>query len=164
MRRLREKVIGFLKQGMTPRDLALAFTLGVVLGTFPVLGATSLLCLIASVVLKINMPAIQFVNWIVSPLQLMLIITLFKLGSVLFGAGAVTVTLAGITGMMRTDLLGTIGQFLVVTVHAIFAWLLMAPLAATLLFAVFLRLFTRVQIQYVRIRADAGSHVNNQSA
>jgi uncharacterized protein (DUF2062 family) len=68
MKRIREKMIGFLKQGITPRDLSLAVALGIMLGTFPVIGSTTLLCIAASVVLRLNLPAIQSVNWLVSPL------------------------------------------------------------------------------------------------
>ena len=162
MRRTKEKIVEFLKQGMTPRELALAFALGIVLGTFPVLGATSLLCFFASLAFRLNLPAIQSVNWLVSPLQLMLTIPLFRLGSALFGGSAVTVSIASLTGMMGTDLLGTIREFLVVTVHAICVWLLAAPLAATILFAVALPLFTRVHLRYVR--ADAEAYSNDPSA
>jgi uncharacterized protein (DUF2062 family) len=154
MKRIREKMITFLKQGITPRDLALAVALGIVLGTFPVIGSTTLLCIAASVVLRLNLPAIQSVNWLVSPLQLMLIIPLFKLGSVLFSEGAITVNLADIIGKMNADLLGTIREYLLVTLHAICVWGLLAPFMIALFFYVMLPLFTRLELKYVRISTD----------
>jgi uncharacterized protein (DUF2062 family) len=157
MKRIRDKMIGFLKQGITPRDLALAVALGIVLGTFPVIGSTTLLCIAASVFLRLNLPAIQSVNWLVSPLQLMLIIPLFKMGSVLFGAGAITVNLADVIGKMNADLLGTIREYLLVTLHAICVWGLLAPLMIAIVFFVMLPLFTRLEVKYVRISADIQS-------
>jgi len=151
---LKEKIIAFLKQGMTPRDLTLAVALGVVLGTFPVIGATTLLCVVASFALRLNLPALQSVNWITSPLQLMLLIPFFKLGTALFGGGAVTVGLGEVIDMMKTDLLGTIGEFLFVTLRAVCAWGLVAPIATALIFVLLLPLFTRIHRDVIRMRLE----------
>jgi hypothetical protein len=152
MKLVKDKIIGFLRQGMTPRDLALALALGVTLGTFPVIGATSMLCVAASVLLRLNLPTIQSVNWAVSPLQLTLLIPLFKLGSVLFGGATVTVSLTTLIAMMQTNLIGTIREFLIVTVHGIGAWVLVAVPAAAFVYLFTLPLITRVHAQYARIR------------
>ena len=71
---VREKIVGFLKQGLTPRDLALTIALGSVIGVFPVLGMTTILCTLAAVTLRLNLPALQSINWAVAPLQLLLLI------------------------------------------------------------------------------------------
>ena len=157
MKRLKNRIIAFLRQGMTPHDLALALALGVALGTFPVIGATSLLCGAASILLRLNLPTIQSINWAVSPLQLMLLIPLFKLGSKVFGGNAVTVSFNALMTMMQTDLIGTIGAFLVVTLHGIGAWALMAPPAAAFMYFLALPVIARVQLQYERIRFDESS-------
>ena len=162
MKRLKDKMIGFLKQGITPRDLALAVALGVTLGTFPVIGSTTLLCIAASVFLRLNLPAIQSVNWIVSPLQLLLIIPLFKLGSMLFGAAGVTVGLSEIIAMMQADLFGTIREYLFVTLRAICVWGLAAPLLAGGVYLIMVPLFTRMELQYVRVRAEFESLKDNR--
>jgi uncharacterized protein (DUF2062 family) len=144
----------FLKQGMTPRELALAVAIGLVLGTFPVIGATTLLCIAMSIALRLNLPAMQSVNWIASPLQLILLIPFFNLGGVLFGVGHVAVSLGDLIGMMKTDLLGTIREFLFVTLRAVCAWILLAPIAAALIYALVLPLFTRLHREFVRLRVD----------
>jgi uncharacterized protein (DUF2062 family) len=151
---LKDKIVGFLKQGMTPRGLALAVAIGLVLGTFPVIGATTLLCIAASLVLRLNLPAMQSVNWVASPLQLILLIPFFNLGGVLFGGGHVAVSLGDLIGMMNTDLLGTIREFLFVTLRAVCAWILVAPLATGLIYILLLPLFTRLQEEFVRLRLE----------
>ncbi len=155
MRRiLKSKIVAFLKQGMTPRDLALAVAIGLVLGTFPVIGATTLLCIAASIFLRLNLPALQSVNWIASPLQLILLIPFFNLGGVLFGGGHVAVNLGDLIGMMNADLLGTIREFLFVTLRAVCAWGLVAPIAAALVYVLLLPLFTHLQEEFIRLRVD----------
>jgi uncharacterized protein (DUF2062 family) len=154
MKRIKNKIIAFLKQGMTPHDLAFALALGVALGTFPVVGTTTLLCTAASVLLRLNLPAIQSVNWAVSPLQLTLLIPFFRLGSAIFGSSAVTVSLAALITMMQTDPIGTISKFFIVTLHGIGAWALVAPPTAVLVFILALPLISRLQMQYIRIHSD----------
>ena len=151
---VKNKIIAFLKQGMTPRALALAVAIGLVLGTFPVIGATTLLCIAASFALRLNLPAMQSVNWIASPLQLILLIPLFNLGGTLFGGGHVAVSLGELLGMMQTDLLGTIREFLLVTLRAICAWSLVAPIAAALVYVLVLPLFTRLHREIIRLRVE----------
>lgn len=143
---------------MTPRELALAFSLGVTLGTFPVVGATSILCALASLALGLNLPVIQSVNWAVSPVQLSLLIPFFGLGSALFGGEHVSVNLASLGRMMQSDPVGTIGSFLIVTLHAIGAWSLVAPLAAALVYLLALPLISRLQMQYARVRSEQDTH------
>jgi uncharacterized protein (DUF2062 family) len=152
--RVKNKIIAFLKQGMTPRELALAVAIGLVLGTFPVIGATTLLCIAASFALRLNLPAMQSVNWIASPLQLILLIPLFNLGGTLFGVGHVAVSLGDLIGMMKTDLPGTIREFLVVTLRAVCAWSLVAPVAAGLVYFLVLPLFTRLHREFIRLRVE----------
>ncbi len=152
MNKVKVKIITFLKQGLTPRDLALTIALGTTLGTFPIIGSTSLLCTAASLALRLNLPAIQSVNWAVSPLQLVLLIPLFNLGSSVFGGAGVTLSLPELIGRMRTDLFATIAEFFWITVQAIGVWSMVAPVAALTVFLITFPLITRIHVQYVRLR------------
>src|SRR5579862_4910652 len=80
----RRRVIGLivaqLTQGVTPSKIALTIALGVTLGVFPILGATTVLCAIVGIWLKLNQPIIQFINWIISALQLSLILVFVRIG------------------------------------------------------------------------------------
>lgn len=157
MKRIRNKILAFLKQGMTPHDLALALALGIALGTFPVVGATSLLCTIFSIVMRLNLPVIQSVNWAVSPLQLTLLIPFFKIGAAMFGSGGIPHSLSALVAMMQTDPLGTISRFFTVTLHGIGAWALLAPPVAILIYILALPSIERVQMQYSKIRQEDDS-------
>ena len=66
-RRLVRPIIELLRQGVTPDKLALSLALGVALGIFPALGWTTALCAIAALVLRLNLPAIQIVNYFMYP-------------------------------------------------------------------------------------------------
>lgn len=88
-----------------PSDtIALILVLGFVLGTFPVFGCPTLLCLAAAIAFRINLPALQMVNQLSSPLQLVLILPLARMGSLIVGApatwGVRAVAFQAITGWL----------------------------------------------------------------
>jgi hypothetical protein len=102
---------------MTAETLALCVVLGFVLGVFPVLVCPTLLCALAALALRLNLPAIQAVNYLVYPLQLALVIPFVRLGDLLF---------------QRTKIQGLLGV-LTTVIHAAGAWLCVcAPLGLIL--------------------------------
>jgi uncharacterized protein (DUF2062 family) len=74
--------------GLSPEAMALIIALGLVLGVFPVFGLPTLLCALAALVLRLNLPAIQLVNQLSSPLQLALLIPLSRIGARISGESA----------------------------------------------------------------------------
>jgi uncharacterized protein (DUF2062 family) len=122
-----------LTQGVSPRALALALALGLVVGTFPVLGATTLLCAVVAAALRLNQPAIQVANYVAYPVQLALYLPFFQAGAWLFGAPPLALTLAQLRAELAADAWATIGRYAFANVRAVGAWALVAaPLALVL--------------------------------
>jgi uncharacterized protein (DUF2062 family) len=131
-RRVVAPVVAQLRQGIAPEQVALTLALGGVLGIFPILGATTLLCGVIGVWLRLNQPLIQLVNYLAYPLQILLLIPFYRAGERLFGAEPVPI-------VNVPDLVARFGadpwQFLVdyglVGLYGIAVWCLAAlPLAA----------------------------------
>ena len=85
-RRILTPILDLLRQGITPEKIALSIALGITLGVTPVLGSTSILCFLAAVVFRLNVPAIQLVNYFVYPLQFALLIPFIRMGEWIFAA------------------------------------------------------------------------------
>src|SRR6267154_4289891 len=83
-RRLVRPILNLLRQGITPEKIALSVALGAALGVFPALGWSTTLCAIAAIVLRLNLPAIQLVNYFVYPSQIVLLVPFFLCGEKLF--------------------------------------------------------------------------------
>jgi uncharacterized protein (DUF2062 family) len=136
---LRRKIIGpildLLRQGITPEKIALSIALGLTLGVTPVLGSTSLLCLLAAVLLRLNLPAIQLVNYFVYPLQFALLVPFIRAGEWIFAARPVRISLAQILGLIRADTWTAIATLWTATMHALVAWLALGSLASLLIYA-----------------------------
>lgn len=71
--------------GLPPETIALSVAVGLVLGVFPVFGCPTLLCAAAAFVLRLNLPALQLINQLSSPLQLALLIPLGRFGAFVIG-------------------------------------------------------------------------------
>jgi uncharacterized protein (DUF2062 family) len=144
-RYLIEPLIGFLRQGMSPRKLALTIALGIVIGVIPVLGSTTLLCTLAALGFRLNLPAIQAVNGVVYPLQLALLIPFWKAGAWLFGGGTPALTVRQIFSLIRDNAWHAITLLWVVTMHALVVWFLAGCIAAMILYTALLPLLRRLK-------------------
>lgn len=127
-------MLALLRQGVTPRELALSVALGATIGLIPVLGLSTALCTLAALLLRLNLPAIQAVNYVFTPLQLILIIPLLRFGELLTGAPRFPVTLASGLDLLSHGVLDAIQLLAVAIVHATLGWLVLAPLLAVALY------------------------------
>jgi len=128
-RRLVRPMVELLTQGITPEKIALSLAFGVVLGVFPALGWTTLLCFAAAVWWKLNVPAMQLVNYLMYPVQLALLVPFIKAGEWLFRAPKLAISLSQILAMVKAGVWHAIATLWVATMHAIVVWAMLAPLA-----------------------------------
>src|ERR1700676_1476375 len=125
-RRVLQPIVDLLKQGVTPEKMALSLALGAAFGVFPALGWTTSLCAIAALALRLNLPAIQIVNYFMYPLQIMLLLPFFRLGEKLFRAPHLPILIAQIYALARGNLWRAIQFLWRTTWHAIVVWALVA--------------------------------------
>ncbi len=125
-RRIWEPLVALLKTGLSPRSLAWSVAVGLALGVFPMLGATTLLCVGAGLVFRLSQPAIQVVNYLVYPLQLALLVPFIRMGDWLFGVQPLPLSLSAILASLKADTLGTIVTFWTKIWHACVVWALLA--------------------------------------
>lgn len=135
-----------LWQGVTPRKLALSLALGVVISVMPLLGVTTLVALAISVVLRLNHVAMVAANYAAYPLQILLFIPFFQAGAWLTGGPPVPFSMEQIRTELSAGIWPTVVRYADANARAVGAWLLVAPLATWLLFAVFQRLLARLPV------------------
>ena len=140
LKKLKQKFIDFLKQGMTPSQLAKAVALGVCIGIVPLIGSTSLLCMVVAFSFRLNMAAIQMVNYLIYPLQLLLFIPFLKIGAYI-GKQDFNYSFSDITTMLYEHPWATVQHFFALNMYALLVWALIAALLYIVLYAVFLKSF-----------------------
>ena len=133
-RRIVIPILDLLRQGITPEKIALSIALGITLGVTPVLGSTSILCFLAAVVFRLNVPAIQLVNYFVYPLQFALLIPLIRMREWLFAARPAGISLEQIGNLIRADAWNAIAVLWTATMHALVAWLAIGSLASLVIY------------------------------
>lgn len=135
-RRLVTPLLALLRQGVTPRELALSVALGVVIGLVPVLGVSTALCALAALLLRLNMPAIQLVNYLLMPLQLLLIVPQLRFGEWLVRAPRFPITLEAGLALLSKGVIDAVVILSTAIAHATLGWIVLAPAATFVLFRV----------------------------
>jgi tetratricopeptide (TPR) repeat protein len=126
--------MAFIQQGLMPEKLALCVSLGLVIGIFPVLGSTTILCAAAAFFFRLNQPAMQSVNYLAYPLQLALLIPWYRLGEHLFRVKPLGLSAADVKAIFARGIPYAVHTLWDVTIHAVAAWLLWAPFAVAILY------------------------------
>ncbi|MFI4890241.1 MAG: DUF2062 domain-containing protein [Steroidobacterales bacterium] len=117
LRRIRDGLLALLKQGVAPDKLALCVAIGIVIGNIPFFGTSTILCMLIALVFRLNLPAMQLVQAVMAPTQLLLIIPFVRLGEWLLRVPPQPLS------MLWAAIL-----------HAGFAFLLVAPIATFALY------------------------------
>jgi uncharacterized protein (DUF2062 family) len=126
-----------LTQGITPEKIALTLSVGSALALFPILGTTTLLCLLAGIVLKLNQAIIQLVNMLCASIHFPLIVCMFRLGHLMFGVPYTHFGTGMVHHMLDTfweDPTKFFERFGVDAIHAIAAWAIIFPFWVTLIY------------------------------
>ncbi len=126
-RRLVEPVLALLRQGLTPRELALCLALGTGIGLFPVLGVSTPLLAVIALAWRLNLAAIQLVNYLIYPLQLLLIIPFVRVGEALTGAAPQPLTITAGLELMSQGVWQAVVTLWDAIVHATLGWVLLGP-------------------------------------
>ncbi len=108
-------------KGVSPEGMALTISLGFVLGLFPVMGCATLLCALAAGMLRLNIPAIQAVNYLVYPLQLAMLAPFVRLGGRLFG-DAGRVAMPHLAALLHAGAWRTAMGMCAMAAHAVAGW------------------------------------------
>ena len=133
-RRLAAPLMALLRQGVTPRELALCLALGTTIGLIPILGVSTALCALVALLLKLNTPAIQLVNYLLTPLQLILIIPQLRFGELLVNAPRFPITLESGLALLSHGVINAVQVLAIAIVHATLGWLVIAPPLAFVLY------------------------------
>jgi uncharacterized protein (DUF2062 family) len=128
---LERRVVGWLKQGISPRQLALTLALGFTPGCLPVVGVTTIACAIVALTMGLNLPIIQAANYAAMPFQLLLIVPFLKLGARVLAIGSHSEVAANI--LPATPVMRMIIHASSLAGQAVVGWVLVAAPAAVLM-------------------------------
>lgn len=105
-----------------------------------------ILCTIASLSLKLNLPLIQLVSYLVYPLQILFLIPFIRIGEKVLNVEPFPISIEALYNMIKTDIVQTIITFWDATMHGIFAWSLFAPFVIAAIYFISLPILKRMPI------------------
>src|SRR5262245_5743897 len=146
-RKLVDPVLDLLRQGVTPEKIALSLAFGLGIGIFPVLGVSTVLCTVVAIVFRLNLPAIQIVNYLASPLQLALIIPFVRVGEHLLGLQAQPLSISEGFRIMAVGVWHAIVVLWDAIVHAALGWIVIGPVLIFALYRMFKPILARVAMR-----------------
>ena len=135
-RRCVDPIVALLTQGTTPEKIALSIAIGGVVGVFPVLGTTTVLCTFAAALLRLNLVAVQTVHFAMTPAQLLLIIPFVRVGERASGSPPQPLSISEGLALIADGALRAVYVLWDAIVHAMLGWLLLGPLAIAILYLV----------------------------
>lgn len=126
-------VVTQLTHGTSPDRIGWTIALGMVVGVFPIMGSTTLVCLLIGWLLGLNQPVLHVFRAVVYPLHLALILIFIRLGERLYGAPLISFSIPQLIGKFKDSPLQFARDFGMAAWHGVSAWLLIAPVAAVLI-------------------------------
>ena len=129
-------IFELLSQGITPHKIALCIALGALLGVSPLIGASTILCAVAAVAFGINLPLIQVVNYLVYPLQILLLVPFIQAGQWLFQQPPLRLSLRQLTVLLHTGFWHSISMLWGYILHALIAWLILGGMTAVIIYLI----------------------------
>jgi hypothetical protein len=129
--------------GLTPEKFAFSVTLGIVSGLFPVIGATTVLSLLLTLLFRQNMLVVQSVQWILALFQILLIIPFMQLGASILAQHDIHLSINQIKIAFQPGIIAGIKSVGLFHLYGILSWAILSiPISAVSYFT-FLAIFKR---------------------
>ncbi len=133
-----------LRQGTSPEKLAWSVSLGLTLGIFPIMGSTSLVCLIVGHLLRLNQPVLHLFKTLTYPFHLALILVFIRLGQHLNGVPPIPFSIPELMGRFKESPAQFASDFGMAALHGIEAWAISAIFLIPLLYFISLPILRKL--------------------
>jgi len=142
-RKVKDPLVAELKQGITAKDLALASAVSLAIAVNPFIGTTTLLCLLAGKIFRLNHVVMQTINYFSYPLQIALIIPWIRLGEKLTSSEAQVIEFTQMKAEFSQSFANFVSKFCQLGVHAFLGWIVVVPWATWIVYRILLLVFKR---------------------
>ncbi len=117
-------------QGTSPEKISQCFAFGILFSVLPFPGFSSILCALFAVWMKLNMAAIQAINWLCLGLQIALVVPFIRIGARIWHAPPPQLSGTEIIALLRASPLAFARMFGDYVIHALTAWIIIGPVVA----------------------------------
>ena len=133
-----------LTQGLSPDKLSLTLAIGSACSLFPLIGTTTMLCLVTGIWLRLNQPILQALNQLLWPVQILSIYFCVKMGEQIFRVPPVNLDVRVMGTLLWHDPLRFLQNYGASSVRAVIAWAILAPILSAMLYFTLRPLIRRI--------------------
>ncbi len=134
-RRFRDPIFAMLTHGVTADKVAATFAIGTAVSLFPVIGLTTTFNIGIGLWFRMNQPLLQAINYLLTPVHLVMIIVYVHLGEWIWRAGEDRFSVSDLITSFHKETLGEfIHRFGWAGIHAFTAWLISVPFIISILY------------------------------
>ena len=137
-------IVNQLKQGIAPEKIAWAVALGMTLGIFPIMGSTSVVCLIAGYFLKLNQAILHLFKALTYPIHLAMILVYIRLGQILNGVPLIKFSIPQLVTQFKDDPAKFFRDFGMAALYGIEAWAISAIILIPLFYFISLSILKKL--------------------
>jgi uncharacterized protein (DUF2062 family) len=117
-----------IKQGANAEGLAQSLAAAATIAVIPILGATTALCVMVGLRWRLNQPVMQAVNYLLYPLQIILLPVFLYAGALLFGVDPVSFDPKTVFSEFTSEPTLFMSKYGMAGLRACLVWFLVAPL------------------------------------
>jgi uncharacterized protein (DUF2062 family) len=136
-------LLSLLQQGITPKKLAVTTAMGAVLGIMPLLGVSTIIGTSLALRLRLNVPLLVLVSYLMYPIQILLYIPFIRLGLNIFDIDELRFSLAEMIQMFQLDWFMALRKLWLANLIGVLAWLLLCLPVFGVLYGGLLPLFKK---------------------
>ena len=152
-----DPIVAQLTQGLTPHKIALTIAIGSSIAMFPILGTTTLICLLIGIVMKLNQPIIQAVNYACTPIHFPFIFYAFRWGDRLFGTTHNRLEFRAMMRLLHQHPIDFVTTYSMTAVHAIIIWAVLVPFWALAIYYIALPILRGIEKVRIETAAKAAA-------
>ncbi|RPA67790.1 DUF2062 domain-containing protein [Cyclobacteriaceae bacterium YHN15] len=144
-RNYQQKLKRLFQQGLTPKELARSIALAFWIGIFPIYGTTTVVITFLALKLRLNLPIMIAVSYVLTPLQFLFLIPFIRIGEFVLGYQPMVMDLSTLKALFSTGLFETLSVFSGRLALAVGAWILVALPVSVLLYIILFQIFRKVK-------------------
>lgn len=138
IKKVKDTLKSQLTQGASPEKLAQSLSAGFLIGCFPLLGFTTGLAAVIGMTFRLNHIVVQTANYLMYPVQIILIPVYIKVVSLLVDVGDVPIRPDLIIEAFRQDWIVFLKSYALIGLYAVILWLVVSSVLFFLLQKLFL--------------------------
>lgn len=133
IKKLKDSIKSQLTQGATPEKLAQSLSVGMLIGCFPLLGFATGLAAVFGIIFKLNHIVVQTANYMMYPVQIVLIPVYIKVISLIVDVGDVPIRPDLMIELFRKDWVYFLKTYALIGVYAVILWVVVSAVLFTVL-------------------------------